>query len=235
MIEALNPLRELTIPSIFLRFLLALCFSAIIGYERRKSRHEAGLRTHAIVCMGAASVMILSQYLSLYLNSNADPARLGAQVISGIGFLGAGSIIVIGQRERQRVKGLTTAAGLWASACMGLIIGSGFFEAATIMYIFLICVIILMNSIQHKHLNISTVRLYLEYTAEMPFSRILIILRKNGWKLSHYECYPRGNNQLNSIMIEIKEIEKGTIPTQLLADLRSAPEILFVEEDLEKI
>lgn len=231
MIEALNPLRELTIPSIFLRFFLAMSLSAIIGYERRKTRHEAGLRTHAIVCIGAASVMILNQYLSLYFNANSDPARLGAQVISGIGFLGAGSIIVLGQREGPRVKGLTTAAGLWASACMGLIIGSGFFEAAVIMFLFLICIIILMSGIQHSHLNTSTLRLYLEYTAATPFSHIHTTLREHGWHLTHYEYMNGNNHQLNSVIIEIQKGEKNVNPTQILTALCSIVGVTFAEED----
>lgn len=139
MIECLNSLRELSVFSIFFRFLLATGCSAVIGYERSKSCHAAGLRTHIVVCIGAASVMLLSQYLSIYTNSNADPARLGAQVISGIGFLGAGTIVITGHQRGQRVKGLTTAAGLWASACMGLLIGGGFYEAAVIMCAFLVC------------------------------------------------------------------------------------------------
>ena len=105
----------------------------MIGYERGKRKHAAGLRTHIVVCIGAASVMMLSQFLSVYSDSSTDPSRLGAQVISGIGFLGAGSIIITGHHRGQHIKGLTTAAGLWASACMGLVVGSGFYEAAVIM------------------------------------------------------------------------------------------------------
>lgn len=92
MLDILNPLRELSIVSIIFRFLLATGCGAVIGYERSKKRHAAGLRTHIVVCIGASSVMLLNQYLSFYFNSNADPARLGAQVISGIGFLGAGTL-----------------------------------------------------------------------------------------------------------------------------------------------
>lgn len=108
-----------------LRLLLSAAFGAFIGYEREHSNHPAGLRTHALVCLGAALVMTLSEYLSYYYGLT-DPTRMGAQVISGIGFLGAGAII----KEGFTVRGLTTAATLWAVACVGLAVGSGFYVGA---------------------------------------------------------------------------------------------------------
>ncbi|MBN2558427.1 MAG: MgtC/SapB family protein [Clostridia bacterium] len=112
-----------------LRILMALVCGGIIGYEREYKNRPAGLRTHMLVCIGSALVMITSQYLyEKYAPGTMDPARLGAQVISGIGFLGAGTII----RERFSVKGLTTAATLWVVACIGIAIGSGYFILAGI-------------------------------------------------------------------------------------------------------
>ncbi|MCC8065784.1 MAG: MgtC/SapB family protein, partial [Clostridiales bacterium] len=81
MLAIFDPLRDLTFPAILFRFCLATACSALIGFERGRKRHEAGLRTHMVVCIGAASVMLLNQYLLVYYNPNADPARLGAQVI----------------------------------------------------------------------------------------------------------------------------------------------------------
>lgn len=119
-------LRGLNIWSILLRLALSVLCAGIIGIERGRKGRPAGLRTHILVCLGAALAMMTDQYIFLQYGVG-DPARLGAQVISGIGFLGAGTIIVTGH---QQVRGLTTAAGLWASACMGLAIGIGFYEAA---------------------------------------------------------------------------------------------------------
>lgn len=232
MIEFLNPLRELTILSIFFRFLLATGCSAIIGYERSKNRHEAGLRTHVVVCIGASSVMLLSQYLSVNFNSNADPARLGAQVISGIGFLGAGTIVITGHHRGQRVKGLTTAAGLWASACMGLVIGSGFYEAAIFMCIFLVCVMVGLNRLEEKYLKDSTImRLYIEYTAEMPFSTVHAILRRSGWYLSHFEYLCGNYGHINSAIIDVQRSGKNTDSNALIDALRSTNGVLFVEDN----
>ena len=112
--------------SLAMRLVIAMLFGACIGFERGKKRRAAGLRTHMLVCLGAALTMVISQYL-ITLGQTTDVSRLGAQVINGVGFLGAGSIIVTGRLE---VKGLTTAATLWASACMGLAVGAGFFFGA---------------------------------------------------------------------------------------------------------
>lgn len=114
--------------NILFKLLLALILGAIIGFEREHKNMPAGLRTNVLVCLGAALVQIIS--IEIFQNYrgivNVDPARLGAQVISGIGFLGAGTII----REGASVKGLTTAAGLWVVACIGLAIGNGSYVPA---------------------------------------------------------------------------------------------------------
>ena len=135
-------LRELNWISIVLRLALAIICGGIIGIERGRKGRTAGFRTHVLVCIGAALTVLTNQYMMQYFGGG-DPARLGAQVINGIGFLGAGTIIVTG---RHKVKGLTTAAGLWACACMGLAIGIGFYEAAIAA-----CVLILfVNSALHR-------------------------------------------------------------------------------------
>lgn len=124
--ELTNYLREVNTASIILRLTLATICAGIIGLERGRKKRPAGLRTHILVCIGATLIMITGQYMRDILHIQDDVSRMGAQVISGIGFLGAGTIIVVGRNE---VKGLTTAAGLWACACMGLAIGIGFMKA----------------------------------------------------------------------------------------------------------
>ena len=130
MISSLDYFRELNFPSVLLRLLLAMVFGGMIGLERGRKHRAAGFRTYMLVCLGATLTSILSQYLYVRLDTDwlgfaettsrqIDVSRFGAQVYSGIGFLAAGTIIVTG---RQEVKGLTTAAGLWASACMGIAI-----------------------------------------------------------------------------------------------------------------
>ena len=119
-------LREVTFLSVAVRIAAALIVGGILGLERERKNRAAGLRTYMLVCVGACLIMLTNQYI-YQTTGSGDPMRLGAQVVSGIGFLGAGTIIVT---KRNQIKGLTTAAGLWSSAAVGLSLGVGFYEAA---------------------------------------------------------------------------------------------------------
>lgn len=113
---------------LFIRLILSCLLGGLIGIERERNRHPAGFRTHILVCVGATLVMLCNIFVfEEYRNyANIDPTRLGAQVISGIGFLGAGTIL----KEGVTIKGLTTAASLWSVACIGLAVGLGFYTGA---------------------------------------------------------------------------------------------------------
>jgi putative Mg2+ transporter-C (MgtC) family protein len=129
---------------ILLRLLMAFVFAAVLGIERSIKRHTAGLRTYILVCVASTVVMLVNEYL-VAAYGTGDVARLGAQVIPGIGFLGAGTILVT---SRNQVKGLTTAAGLWASACLGLCIGAGFYTVAITGFILVTFTIFFMPSFE---------------------------------------------------------------------------------------
>ena len=122
----LDVLNDFNIYSVTFRILLATLVGGCIGSERGRHGRAAGLRTHILVCVGAAMTTLIGLFATKRLGSIGDPMRIGAQVISGMGFLGAGTIMV---RNRSHVTGLTTAAGLWATACLGLAIGAGFYIA----------------------------------------------------------------------------------------------------------
>ena len=124
--EILQILNEFNVISIIVRLFLAIILGGIIGLDREKRTRSAGFRTHSFVCLGATLVMLIGNYLHINF-PGGDVARLGAQVINGIGFLGAGAIITSGS---QKVRGLTTAAALWTCACIGLAIGIGFYIGA---------------------------------------------------------------------------------------------------------
>lgn len=134
-----------------IRLSVAIVCGGIIGIERGVKRRPAGFRTHMMVCLGAALTMMLGQFIAVVMTDvtgtavNSDVSRIGAQVINGIGFLGAGTIIVTG---RQQVKGLTTAAGLWAAACMGLAIGAGFYFGALVACVFIILTTTLFSRLE---------------------------------------------------------------------------------------
>ena len=127
-----NTLAELNVWSTAFRVFLAVLLGGLIGLERGHHGRAAGLRTHILVCLGAAMAALVGLYTVSVLGFSSDPMRVGAQVISGIGFLGVGTIII---RNRQQVTGLTTAAGLWTTACIGLAVGIGYYVAALVAFL----------------------------------------------------------------------------------------------------
>ncbi len=173
-LELLAYLREINVASIALRLTCAMLFGGLIGMERERKRRPAGFRTYMIVCLGATLTILLGQYETLMLHTrwaaqldaigiSTDVSRFGAQVINGVGFLGAGTIIVTG---RQEVKGLTTAAGLWASACMGLAIGAGFYECMIAGFILIFLSIKVFPIIENMALTTARyMNIYVEFTS----------------------------------------------------------------------
>ena len=177
MLELFDGLREINMVSILLRLVMAMVFGGVVGMERGRKRRAAGFRTYMVVCVGAALTMILGQYLAQMLSvrwqhvtATVDVVRFGAQVINGIGFLGAGTIIVTG---RQEVKGLTTAACLWASACMGLAIGAGFYECVMLGLVLIVLCVWLLPKVEHilversKNINIYVELVSLDHIGEV--------------------------------------------------------------------
>ena len=172
LIHFFDPIRGVTMPALVVKILLSVFFGGLIGLERGHKHRAAGSRTYMIVCLGAALTMILSHYETYIMNNlweeiakmldkQVDVSRYSAKVISGIGFLGAGTIIVTG---RQEIKGLTTAAGLWASACMGLAIGSGYYECAILGFLLIIFTTVVLDRVSAW--IVSTARnmdLYIEF------------------------------------------------------------------------
>ena len=133
--------------TILLRTILAAALGGTIGMERESKHHPAGFRTHTLVCVGAAIVMLLSELLFVQYHTAyglmSDPARMGAQVISGIGFLGAGTIM----RYGSNVRGLTTAASIWATGCIGLAVGAGFYMLASVATVVILVTLVVFNNI----------------------------------------------------------------------------------------
>lgn len=222
----------LNILSIIVRFAVATLCSSVIGFERGKRSHAAGLRTHIIVCIGATATMLVNQYITLYINPASDPARMGAQVISGIGFLGAGTIMITGHQHGQRVKGLTTAAGLWASACMGLLVGVGFYDGALIMCVFLYVVIVTLNKLDARYLkSTSSVRIYLEYQLDdTPFGAILGALRSAGWHITDIEYLSQVECRGTSVLLDLHNQDKAASRQQALEIIRGVSGVIFAKD-----
>ena len=128
LVEYFPWLLEPSFITMIIRTLVAILCAGVIGYDRNVHGAAAGLRTHILVCVGSMLAMSTGQFAGI-LYAGVDASRIGASVVSGIGFLGAGSIIIT---RRNHIQGLTTAAGLWAAGCIGLAIGISFFEGAVI-------------------------------------------------------------------------------------------------------
>ena len=175
--EIINYLREPNTVSALFRLTLATICGGLIGIERIRKRRPAGFRTHTLVCIGAALTMIISQYL-WSIGQTTDLSRLGAQVINGIGFLGAGTIIVTG---RHQVKGLTTAAGLWAAAIVGLCCGAGFFEGAVLATVIILLAELVFSKLEYFIVsNARVCNLYVEYADSSKLGTIVDTIKKTG-------------------------------------------------------
>lgn len=132
---------------LIVRLVLACALGGLVGIERERTKHPAGFRTHILVCIGSALIMLCNLYIyeKYKYMVNIDPARLGAQVISGIGFLGAGTIL----KEGATVKGLTTAASLWAVAGIGLSVGLGFYLGAAVATVLVLITLMLFSKFEN--------------------------------------------------------------------------------------
>ncbi len=176
-------LRGLNEISITLRFVLAVICGGLIGIERESKHRPAGFRTHTLVCIGAALTVMTSQYLLTLKelspdNFISDPARIGAQVIAGIGFIGAGTIVVT---KRRQVKGLTTAAGLWASAIMGLAIGVGCYEVALYATFLILMAELVFAKIEWRIVkNARDMNIYVEIRETIGLTTVIDEIKRNG-------------------------------------------------------
>ncbi len=187
---------------ILIKLVLATICGGIIGFEREQKRRPAGFRTHILVCIGATLVMMVNEYISTN-RSGVDPARFGAQVISGIGFLGAGTIIVTG---RKQVKGLTTAAGLWASACMGLAVGAGFYLGAFMTCLFIIFVMTMLSKLDGYLISTSrVVNLYLELGDNKDIGAFIAALKSKGVKITEMEInrMKTANGKVSTLLLSL--------------------------------
>lgn len=178
--KALLMLKELTAAAVVLRLFLALVFGGILGAERGLRHRPAGFTTYVLVCVGSAIIMLTDQYVcSIY--PQADPTRLAAQVVSGIGFLGAGTIIVT---RTDEIRGLTTAAGLWLAAGLGLALGAGFYWGAIIGFLFAVFAIIQLKKIDtYIKEHARNMEIYMEYNASFSLRKLSELAEEHRYNL----------------------------------------------------
>ena len=201
MLTFLDPLRDLNFLSVAVRLLLASVCGGAIGIERSLKRRAAGFRTHILICLGAAMTTLTSQYLYLSLHMYTDIARLGAQVVAGIGFIGAGTIIVT---RHRRVKGLTTAAGLWTSAIIGLCCGAGYYEGAVLATAFILLAELLFSRLEFRIMNNARlVSLRLEYEDADALGRAIEYFRDCDLKIDQMEIGKEGDMPPANLILEV--------------------------------
>lgn len=170
MISMLDPIRDVSIISLIVRMLLCILCGGAVGMEREYKRRPAGFRTHILVCLGAAMTTMTGEFILMYMHYYTDMGRIGAQVVAGIGFLGAGTIIT----RKERVRGLTTAAGLWTSAIIGLAIGAGFYEGAVIATLLVLVAELVFARLEHHLMDRSPdLSFYMEYRDRDTLDEIL--------------------------------------------------------------
>ena len=199
--EWMQHLRELNTVSILLRYVIAVLCGGAIGIEREQKHRPAGFRTHILVCIGAVTAMLVGTYLA-EAGYTTDVARIGAQVISGIGFLGAGTILVTG---RHHIKGLTTAAGLWTTACMGLAVGAGFYEAAVIGTILIIAASSYMFRLGRGVLERSNyLRLYVELAELGDIGKFTHRMKVNDIVVISLDIERSESNNITALLCELE-------------------------------
>lgn len=198
--EAMELIKELNLLSVSLRVVLAVVCGGVIGIERGRSHQPAGMRTYMLVCLGATMVMTTGQYM-YEMFGTGDPARLGAQVVSGIGFLGAGSIITSGQ---SKVRGLTTAAGLWAAACIGLALGIGFYSAGVLATLAVYLIMAKFKKIEYRFfVDNSYIGIYIELDPGQTVTEIAKKITECGYEIEEIQR-AEGRKEYQRLLVSLK-------------------------------
>lgn len=202
---------------------------AAIGIERASRKSTAGMRTFSLVCLGAATTMIVNEYLTVHSVTGGDPARLSAQVISGMGFLGMGCIIVT---SRNQVKGLTTAATLWTTAILGLVIGAGMLEVAAEAFVIIIIVVHVLSHASHKLEDYTRVlTLYVEVDKNAGIQGILNLIYEKKYEIISMEKKKTDSVMKDSIALQMDiDLKEKMKHTEFISILMEMPEVKYIEE-----
>ena len=210
---------------ILIRIVLAAVLGGVIGFERSLTGHSAGLRTHILLCMGSATVMTLSEILVKKYGCPDEILRMGAQVISGVGFLGAGSIILDG----NRVQGITTAAGVWATACLGLVVGSGEYILAIAATAVMMLAVVGFHSVSQKvEERAKTIKVRISFTSRNDIEAIMERFTELNLDVKKFSLVYNKNGETEAVAV-IKQKNGVTIQT-LICDLSGYDCVVGVEK-----
>lgn len=217
-------LRQFNLISILIRLLLAMVLGGLIGLERETKRRPAGFRTHILICVGSALTTLTSQYLYLELHMYTDLARLGAQVIAGMGFIGAGTIIIT---KRNDVKGLTTAAGLWTTAIIGLCLGAAYFEGGIAATVAVLFIELVLKKFEYKYIRkYMQVIFYIEFRKKGTIKEISSIFENN--KMTIVDMEMNKVNKLRKAFITIK-VKNSKLIDNVIDEISVVENVEFVD------
>jgi putative Mg2+ transporter-C (MgtC) family protein len=228
-LDIIDYLREVNLISIAVRIAFAFLVGGIVGFERGKKGRAAGFRTHILVCVGSCLATLTGQYIISVLEMSGDPARLGAQVISGIGFLGAGTIITTG---KNHVRGLTTAAGLWSTAAIGLAIGIGFYEAAIVGSIAIVFTIVILHKFDYFiFAKTADIDVYIEIDDIGNLKNILNSIKELEYDMHNINITPPKSGVGQHVGIEgIISSKKKWNKSEVITLIGTVPGIVFITE-----
>ena len=221
-------IRILTLEAVAVRIALSVFLGGIVGLEREMKNRAAGLRTYMLVCMGSCLIMMTNQYVTQVFGTG-DPVRMGAQVVSGVGFLGAGTIVVT---RRNQIRGLTTAAGLWASAAAGLAIGIGFYEAALLGGGAIFAVLTVMQRWDSRmHRNAKVIEVYVELNHSTSLGSFIRSLRQLELEVSNTQIEPDNalGEESRAFIMTLKSPRKKNHP-ELCQTIRALEGVVYLEE-----
>lgn len=225
MIETLNDLRGLDIFGVLCRIALAMICGGLIGFERERRHRPAGFRTHILICLGAAMASAVNQYLGIVLHYGTDITRMGAQVIAGVSFIGAGAIIMT---KRHQVHGLTTAAGLWVSAIIGLCCGSGFYEGAVCATAMVLIAEIALSELEHRLIRgVLDMKIYAEYTEPVTEERLMRCISSVSARIIDSQIFDGDDGSMALITVRR---HRGISRQAILDELAKLDGIIAAEE-----
>ncbi len=208
-----------------LKVVLAVVLGCLTGLDRTRKRYPAGFRTYGMVCLGATVAMIVGFYIVEQLGYTAsDPARIGAQVVSGVGFIGAGTIVL---SDRRRVRGLTTAAGLWSAACLGLAIGAGFYLLAVLCFFGIVAIQMLLQRVSDSiKLRAKILYIHVELTSMEGFGSLIKEIKAANLGINSIETTSGRDTEIYSYYMELRLKEKCVM---------SHPDVIKMIEDHENV
>jgi putative Mg2+ transporter-C (MgtC) family protein len=215
--------------AVAIRLVIATACGSLIGWERVVRRHSAGIRTFALVSLGSAVATVLNIYLALIPELNADVSRIPAGVVSGIGFLGAGTILVTG---RNQIKGLTTAATLWVASCMGMAFGAGYLSVGFVCFgLVLIANLMLMHLSTRVEENSRFVSLYIEVEETNGIKKLRKSFIEMGYQITSMNKTKDKtlSGTDTALMIEL-DFKKRHSHLKLIDDLNNLDFVSYVEE-----